>query len=130
MRIDDDKAIRARAIETHMSARAQTHSESMRGTEHGVTVHLRRMPAQKRERLARLMDKNTERELSQAERAELRRLGLEVERMLLANAEDLARAVRPELFDERGRTLARRLRQVLRQAHHRRVAPTRKNSRA
>ena len=113
-----------------MSARPQTHRETASTAEHGVTVHLQRLPAQKRERLAHLMDKNTERELSPAERAELRRLGLEVEQMLLANSEALARAVRPELFDARGRTIHRRFRQALGQAHRRRVEPTHKNGRA
>jgi len=113
-----------------MSARPQTHRGTVSTAEAGVTVRLRRLPAQERERLAHLMDKNTERELSQAERAELRRLGLAVERILLANSGALARAVRPELFDKHGRAIHRRFRQALGQAHPRRVAPTYKNGRA
>ena len=98
--------------------------------EQAVTVHLRRLSAQKRERLAHLMDRNTEGALNEVERAELRQLGWTVEQLLLENSEALAQAVRPELFDERGRRVRSRFRQALNQPHPKRVEPKHENGRA
>jgi hypothetical protein len=66
-----------------------------------VAVYLRRLPPKKQARLTELMDKNNEGCLSRYERSELKRLGFEVDRMLLANSQALARALRPELFSDR-----------------------------
>jgi hypothetical protein len=82
------------------------------GDENIITVYLRRLSSQKQTRLAELMDKNNEGRLSRVEHLELKRLGSEIDQMLLANSHALARALRPELFDERGRLLKNRFRQV------------------
>ena len=95
-----------------------------------IRVDLRRLPARKRERLAELMDKNSEGALNHGERAELQQLAREVEELLLDNSETLARAVRPELFDKRGRRVRSRFRQALSHAHPERVEPKHENGRA
>ena len=86
-----------------------------------VVVHLQRLSPQKQVRLTKLMDKNNEGQLSQAEQLELKRLGSAVDQMLLANSHALARALRPELFDERGRPMKHRFRQVLSESSFRRA---------
>ncbi len=80
-----------------------------------ITVSLRRLSPAKRDRLATLMDKNNTGRLTRAEQREIDRLGREVDHLLLANSQALARSARPELFDERGRPVQSRLRQVLRE---------------
>lgn len=77
-----------------------------------VTVRLRRLSLGKQSRLARLMDKNTDGEITKAEQAELMRLGKEVDETMLSNSVALARAARPELFDARGRLIKSRSRQT------------------
>ena len=77
-----------------------------------VTVRLRRLPLSKQSRLAKLLDKNSNGELTKAERAELQRLGEEVDETMLSNSMALARAARPELFDVRGRLIKSRSRQA------------------
>ncbi len=79
-----------------------------------TVVYLRQLSPQRRQRLAKLMDKNNEGQLSQVERSELKRLGAEVEHTLVANSRALARALRPELFDEQGWPIHHRFRQALR----------------
>ena len=96
--------------------------------ENTVVVYLQRLSAQKQARLAKLMDKNNGGRPSQAERAELQRLGFEVDQMLLANSQAVARAMRPELFDERGRPIERRFRQVLSDLSVRSAEPKRRNA--
>jgi hypothetical protein len=59
------------------------------------------------------MDNHNEGRLSQMERKELQRLSTEVDKALLANSSALARALRPELFDERGKPIKHRFRQAL-----------------
>jgi hypothetical protein len=59
------------------------------------------------------MDKNNNDRLNRTERFELQRLGAEVDQIMLANSHGLAQALRPELFDERGRPIKRRFRQAL-----------------
>ena len=78
-----------------------------------VMVYLQRLSLQKQTRLTKLMDKHNEGRLRQAERKELQQLGIEVDQALLANSSALARALRPELFDERGKPVKRRFRQAL-----------------
>jgi hypothetical protein len=78
-----------------------------------TVVYLRRLPPQKQVRLAELMDKNNEGRLSRTERLELEQLGSEVDEMLLENSHALARALRPELFDERGRPIKSHFRYAL-----------------
>jgi hypothetical protein len=80
-----------------------------------VTVRLDRLPHEQQTRLADLMDKCNEGKLSPSERTELNRLGSEVDDLMLANSVALARALRPELFDTKGRPVANRIRQAARQ---------------
>jgi hypothetical protein len=98
--------------------------------ERTVAVSLRRLSAQKQARLAELMDQNGEGRLSKAEQTELGRLGAEVDEILLANSRQLARALRPELFDERGSPIKNRFRQALRNSVSRRAEPPQKHARA
>jgi hypothetical protein len=79
-----------------------------------VMVYLQRLSPREQARLTTLMDKHNEGRLSPPERKELQRLGTEVDEVLLANSSALARALRPELFDERGKPVKRRFRQALR----------------
>jgi hypothetical protein len=60
------------------------------------------------------MDKNSERSLSAAQRKELLRLGREVDDVMVVNSLALARALRPELFDNEGKPLADRFKHALR----------------
>jgi hypothetical protein len=91
-----------------------------------TVIYLQRLPRSKRARLAALMDKRDKVRLSTAETIELKRLGSEVEQMLLANSHALAQALRPELFDQRGRPITRRFRQALSVMSRRRAAPHRR----
>jgi hypothetical protein len=81
-----------------------------------VVVCLQRLSPQKQARLTRLMDKNDEGRLTQAEREELRELGVQVDQLLLANSQTLARAMRPDLFNERGNLRGSRFRRALRES--------------
>ncbi|HEV8711373.1 MAG TPA: hypothetical protein VGX03_00900 [Candidatus Binatia bacterium] len=94
-----------------------------------VVVSLQRLSPHKQVRLTKLMDKNNEGRLSQAEQLELKRLGTEVDQMLWANSQALARALRPELFDKRGRPMKHRFRQALDESSFRRAAPRQENGR-
>lgn len=81
-----------------------------------LTVRLQRLPHEEQTRLAELMDKNNDGKLSKAERLELKRLASDVDEIMLANSVALARALRPELFDVKGRPIKSRIRQAVRQA--------------
>jgi hypothetical protein len=74
---------------------------------------LKQLSAAKQERLAELMDKNNEGLITQAECDELQALVEEVDQIMLANSETLARAMRPELFDEQGKPIKRRFNAAL-----------------
>ena len=78
-----------------------------------VSVHIRRLPLDRRARLEELMDKNNEGMLTKGEQKELVRLGSQVNEIMLANSIALARAARPELFDEKGRAIKSRFRQAV-----------------
>ena len=78
-----------------------------------AVVRLRRLAASKGARLAALMDKLDEGTLTALEQRELKRLGAEVDALLLANSKALARTIRPELFDTGGRPVGPRLRRSL-----------------
>lgn len=78
-----------------------------------LVLHFQRLSAPKQERLQELMDGNNEGTLTRAEQAELKRLVAEADEMMLANSKALARAMRPELFDEKGRPIKRRFQQAL-----------------
>ena len=92
-----------------------------------TAVYLKRLSPQKQDRLKVLMDKNSEGQLRQAERTELERLGAEIDELLLPNSLALARTLRPELFNERGRPMKRRLQQALREPSFRRLTSRREN---
>jgi hypothetical protein len=91
--------------------------------QHTAVVSLQRLAPQKHMRLARLMDKHNDGRLNQTEQKELQRLGGEVNQLVLTNSQVLARALRPELFDERGRPLKQRFRQALSESSVKRADP-------
>jgi hypothetical protein len=97
--------------------------------ENTTIVYLRRHSPQKQARLAELMDKNNEGRLTPAEQADLKQLGTEVDQMLLANSQALARALRPELFNEHGRPIQSRFRQALRKSPSKQAEPKRRKAR-
>jgi hypothetical protein len=92
-----------------------------------TVVYLQRLSPRKQARLTQLMDKHNEGKLKPAEQLELNQLGSEVDQMLLANSHGLARALRPELFDERGKPMKRRFRQALRESPLGRAESTRES---
>ena len=94
-----------------------------------VVVYLQRLSSQKQARLTNLMDKHNEGRLSHTEQQELRRLGAEVDKILLANSSALTRALRPELFDEQGKPITRRFRQALRASRSERTDSQREHAR-
>lgn len=89
---------------------------------------LRRLTPEKQLRLAQLMDKNSEGALSQREEGEIKQLGREVDEMLLTNSQAIARAMRPELFDQRGQPIRHRFQQALNPPPRRADEPKRRNS--
>lgn len=78
-----------------------------------LLVQLRRLSPTKQSRLAELMDKHTEGHLSRTELQELKRLNQEVNHLMLLNTEALTRAMHPELFNEKGQLVNRRVREAL-----------------
>jgi hypothetical protein len=94
-----------------------------------VVLYLQQLSPRKAARLGELMDKNNNGRLRRAEKSELKQLGLEVDRMLLANSYALARAIRPELFDARGRPVKPRFRQATAKPSSARARPKRRNGR-
>jgi hypothetical protein len=97
--------------------------------ENTVVVALQRLSPRKQVRLAKLMDKHNDGRLSQAEQKELRQLGAEVDELLFTNSQTLARALRPELFDERGRLRKRRFQQALTDSSFRRAESRQEHAR-
>lgn len=95
----------------------------LRPEKNTVVVSLQRLSRQKQARLARLMDKHNNGRLSPAEQKALQQLGIEVDQCLLANSQALARALRPELFDERSRPLKRRFQHALQDSTLQRSEP-------
>lgn len=84
-------------------------------TENSVVLYLKRLSSQKQTRLTELMDKNNEGKISKAEKAELQCLNEEVSQIMLDNSIALARTLRPELFDKRGRPIASRIERELKE---------------
>ncbi len=97
---------------------------------HTTVVYLQQPSARRRQRLADLMDKSNAGRLTRAERAELNRLGAEVQRLMLANSQALACAARPELFDAGSEPVPHRFREALREASAMNVAPKEQPARA
>ncbi len=79
-----------------------------------ILVAIRRFPQKKQRRLDALADKNTEGQLTAAERSEVNRLVAEAQQLALENALVLVRAQRPELFDSSGRPLRQRVQEAVR----------------
>ena len=78
-----------------------------------IIVYLKRLSPADQARLQELMDKNNEGLLTPAERLELEELGARVDKMMLENSKSLARATRPELFDQKGKPIKSRIRAAL-----------------
>ncbi len=78
-----------------------------------LIVRLKRLTPGEQSRLQELMDKNNDGFLTKSERAELERLGGKVDEMMLENSKLLARATRPDLFDESGEPIKQRVRAAL-----------------
>lgn len=97
--------------------------EKNTANENAVFVCLQRLTQQKQDRLAVLMDKNNEGELSKSERAELVRLNEEVSRIVLENSAALAQAMRPELFDKQNRLIKSRYQQLVKSARQKKGTP-------
>jgi hypothetical protein len=96
--------------------------------QHATLVYLQRLSPQKQSRLQQLMDKHNEGRLTQIEKRELQQLSSEVDHLLLANSQALARALRPELFDERGKPVKKRFQRAMREPSMR-LATTRQETR-
>lgn len=87
-----------------------------------LLVPLQRLTNTEQSRLQTLMDKNNDGLLTKAERLELEKLGKRVDEMMLVNSKLLAMATRPDLFDENGNPIKRRIQAAMR-------ASTKKTSR-
>jgi hypothetical protein len=94
-----------------------------------IAVYLRRLPSQKQTRLAELMDKNNEGRLTRSEKLELKQLGFEIDKMLLANSHAIARALRPELFGKQGQPIKSRFRQEINEPVFKHSGPKHGNGR-
>ena len=93
-----------------------------------TVVYLHRLSPQKQARLTVLMDKHSENQLSHSERRELQRLGSEVDELMLANSQALAKALRPELFDERGKLFKQRFQRAFRKPSFSHLEPRSENA--
>lgn len=81
--------------------------------EEQVAVYLQRLPMATQARFQDLMDKSNEGTLTRAERKELERLVDRANDIMMENSKALARAVRPDLFDEQGEPIKSRMRAAL-----------------
>ncbi len=79
-------------------------------TDELLVIPFKRLSQDDNERLQELMDKNNDGLLTRAERLELDKLVVIVDEMMLENSKSLARAMRPELFDENGDLIEKRAR--------------------
>ncbi|HMV50445.1 MAG TPA: hypothetical protein PLD20_04675 [Blastocatellia bacterium] len=79
------------------------------GTDDLLVVRFQRLSPAETKRLQELMDGNNDGLLTTSERLELERLSGKVDEMMLENSKRLARATRPELFDENGNPVEARL---------------------
>lgn len=70
-----------------------------------VLIVLKQFPEEKQQRLNFLAKKNTEGTITKEERSELEGLVDEAQSLMLQNTETLARVVRPDLFDKKGRPI-------------------------
>lgn len=91
-----------------------------------LIVHLRRLSPDENARLQALMDKNNDGLLTKSEQQELERLGAKVDELMLENSRLLARVKRPELFDENGDPIKRRIQNALKTSAAKRHGAKRK----
>ncbi len=92
-------------------------------------VYFQRLTPASHARLQELMDKNNDRQLTRAERLELERLGAKADELMLKNSKSLARATRPELFDESGKPVKKRVQAALKSPATKQNGTTRKATR-
>ncbi len=74
-----------------------------------LVVPLQRLAPAENDRLQELMDKNNDGLLTKAERQELEQLAAKVDQIMLENSKLLAFIKRPDLFDDNGNLVKRRL---------------------
>ena len=89
-------------------------SEVQQEDEPLTLIVLKRFPQEKQQRLNCLAEKNTEGTITKAEFSELEELVGETQALMLQNTETLARAIRPDLFDKKGRPIKHLLTQAVR----------------
>jgi S-adenosylmethionine:tRNA-ribosyltransferase-isomerase (queuine synthetase) len=93
-----------------------------------VLIALKQFPEEKQQRLNFLAKKNTEGAITKEECSELEELVDEAQSLMLQNTENIARVVRPNLFDKKGRPIKRLITQAVREKT-RRETHTRKSKR-
>jgi len=76
-------------------------------------LYLKRLSSQKQSRLAELMEKHNEGDLTRAEKTELKQLNDEVSQVVLDNSITLAKALRPERLDKRRRRINKQPRRAM-----------------
>lgn len=74
-----------------------------------LVIPLQRLAPAENDRLQELMDKNNDGLLTKAERQELEQLVAKVDQIMLENSRLLAFIKRPDLFDDNGNLVRRRL---------------------
>ena len=94
-----------------------------------MIVYFQRLSPVSLARLQELMDKNNDGQLTRAERLELERLGAKADELMLKNSKSLARATRPELFDESGKPVKKRVQAALKSRATKQNGTTRKATR-
>ena len=79
-----------------------------------ILIALKQFPKEKQQRLNFLAEKNTEGTITKEELSEFEELVGETQALMLQNTETLARVIRPDLFDKKGRPIRRLLTQAVR----------------
>ena len=79
-----------------------------------ILIALKQFPEEKQQRLNFLAEKNTEGTITKEELSEFEELVDETQALMLQNTETLARLIRPDLFDEKGRPIRCLLTQAVR----------------
>ena len=89
-----------------------------------ILIALKQFPEEKQQRLNFLAEKNTEGTITKEELSEFEELVDETQVLMLQNTETLARVIRPDLFDEKGRPIRHLLTQAVRAKAHRKIQHT------
>ncbi|MBM3242806.1 hypothetical protein FJZ31_41625 [Candidatus Poribacteria bacterium] len=79
--------------------------QQARSDESIILIALKRFPKEKQQRLNFLAEKNTEGTITKEELSEFGKLVDEAQALMLQNKETLARVIRPDLFDKKGRPM-------------------------